>query len=71
LRTIRNSPGIEDVWQLHYSKNATKAENAPEPFIVSIGRDLTTSWIELDAQEDGQFTVTSSRNGNSKTYGAP
>jgi len=70
LRTIRNSPGIEDVWQLHYSKNATKAENAPEPFIVNIDRDLTTSWIELDAQADGQFTVTNSRNGKTKTYAA-
>jgi len=70
LRTIRNSPGIEDVWQLHYSKNATKAENAPEPFIVNIDRDLTTSWIELDAQADGQFTVTNSRKGKTKTYAA-
>jgi beta-lactamase superfamily II metal-dependent hydrolase len=68
LRTIRNSPGIEDVWQLHYSKNATKAENTSEPFIVNVEKDLPTSWIEVDAREDGQFTVTNSRNGKSKTY---
>ena len=38
LRTIRSSPGIEDVWQLHYSKNVSKEENAPEPFIVNVDR---------------------------------
>ncbi len=68
LRTIRSSPGIEDVWQLHYSKNVSKEENAPEPFIVNVDRDLPTSWIELVAQPDGQFTVTNSRNGKTKTY---
>jgi beta-lactamase superfamily II metal-dependent hydrolase len=70
LRTIRNSPGIEDVWQLHYSKNATKDENTSEPFIVNVDRDLPISWIELEAHADGQFTVTNSRNGKSKTYAA-
>jgi competence protein ComEC len=70
LRTIRNSPGIEDVWQLHYSKNATQRENAPEPFIVNVDHDLPTSWIELDAHADGSFAVTNSRNGKTKTYPA-
>lgn len=70
LRTIRHSPGIEDVWQLHYSKNISKAENVPEPFIVNYGPDLPTSWIEVAAQADGQFTVTNSRNEKSKTYAA-
>lgn len=70
LHTIRTSPGIEDVWQLHYSKNVSKAENVPEPFIVNAGQDLPTSWIELDAHADGSFTVINSRNGKSKTYAA-
>lgn len=70
LRTIRNSPGIEDVWQLHYSKNATKAENTAEPYIVNVDQDLPTSWIELDAHPDGSFTVINSRNGKTKTYAA-
>jgi len=68
LRTIRSSPGIEDVWQLHYSKNATKEENAPEPFIVNVDQDAKVSWIKLEAHADAQFTVTNSRNGKTKTY---
>jgi beta-lactamase superfamily II metal-dependent hydrolase len=68
LRTIHSSPGIEDVWQLHFSKNVTKEENAPTPFIVNVDGDLPTSWIKLEANTDGQFTVSNSRNGKTKTY---
>ena len=39
LQTIRSSPGIEDVWQLHYAQNAGKENNAPEPFIVNVDQD--------------------------------
>jgi len=70
LETIRSSPGIEDVWQLHYSQNASKEENAPEPFLVNVDQDSPVSWIKLEAQSDGRFTVTNSRNGKTKTYPA-
>ena len=68
LHTIRTSPGIEDVWQLHYAQNAGKENNAPEPFIVNVDQDASVSWIKLSAGLDGGFTVTNSRNGKSKTY---
>jgi len=68
LHTIRNSPGIEDVWQLHYAQNAGKENNAPEPFIVNVDQDASVSWIKLSAGLDGGFTVTNSRNGKTKTY---
>jgi beta-lactamase superfamily II metal-dependent hydrolase len=68
LKTIRTSPGIEDVWQLHYAQNAGKENNAPEPFIVNVDQDAKVSWIKVEAQADGQFTVTNSRNGKTKVY---
>jgi beta-lactamase superfamily II metal-dependent hydrolase len=68
LGTIRTSPGIEDVWQLHYAQNAGKENNAPEPFIVNVDQESSVSWIKLEAQADGQFTVTNSRNGKTKVY---
>ncbi len=68
LHTIRTSPGIEDVWQLHYAQNAGKENNAPEPFIVNVDQESSVSWIKLEAQADGQFTVTNSRNGKTKVY---
>ena len=68
LATLRNSPGMEDVWQLHYAQNAGKENNAPEPFIVNADQDASVSWIKLSAGLDGGFTVTNSRNGKTKTY---
>ncbi len=70
MQTIRTSPGIEDVWQLHYAQNAGPENNAPEPFIVNVNQDAraTVSWIKLSAQADGGFTVTNSRNGKTKSY---
>ena len=70
LQTIRTSPGIEDVWQLHYAQNAGKENNAPEPYIVNVDQDANVSWIKLSAESDGRFTVTNSRNGKTKTYAA-
>lgn len=67
LRTFRNSPGIEDIWQLHYSQNG-KEENAPEPFLVNVDQDASVSWIKVSAEPNGQFTVTNSRNGKTKVY---
>ncbi len=68
MHTIRTSPGIEDVWQLHYAQNAGKENNPPEPFIVNVNQDANVSWIKLSARPDGGFTVTNSRNGKTKTY---
>jgi beta-lactamase superfamily II metal-dependent hydrolase len=70
LQTIRTSPGIEGVWQLHYAQNAGKENNAPEPFIVNVDQDSSVSWIKVSAGLDGGFTVTNSRNGMTKTYAA-
>jgi beta-lactamase superfamily II metal-dependent hydrolase len=68
LQTIRTSPSLEDIWQLHYAQDAGKENNAPEPFIVNVDQESSVSWIKLEAQADGQFTVTNSRNGKTKTY---
>jgi competence protein ComEC len=66
--TIRNVPGIEDIWQLHYAQNAGKENNAPEAFIVNLDHEANVSWIKLSAGLDGGFTVTNSRNGRTKAY---
>ncbi len=68
LKTIRASAGMEDVWQLHYAQNAGKENNSPEQFIVNVDQDAKVSWIKVSADLDGGFTVTNSRNGNTKAY---
>jgi hypothetical protein len=67
-QTVRSSPGLEDIWQLHYALEAGKANNAPEAFIANMEEHCKGNWIKLSAEQDGQFTVTNGRNGMTKTY---
>jgi competence protein ComEC len=66
-RIIRDSPGLEDLWQLHYAVDAGADANAAEPFIAN--RDETTAHgLRVAAGRDGRFVVTNTRNGMSKIY---
>jgi hypothetical protein len=67
-QTVHTSPGLEDIWQLHYAMDAGQANNAPEPFLANLEEHCQGNWIKLAATADGQFTVTNGRNGKSKTY---
>jgi beta-lactamase superfamily II metal-dependent hydrolase len=67
-QTIRSSPGLEDIWQLHYALEAGKANNAPGDFIANLEEHCQGNWIKLSAEQDGQFAVTNSRDGKTKTY---
>jgi competence protein ComEC len=66
--TLRNSPGMEDIWQLHYAQNGTAETNAPADFIANPEAACEAKWIKLSANTDGSFTVTNGRNGFSKVY---
>jgi hypothetical protein len=68
--TLRNAPGMEDIWQLHYAMNGSADTNPPADFIANPDAASEAKWIKLSAQPDGTFTVTNSRNGFSKTYKA-
>jgi beta-lactamase superfamily II metal-dependent hydrolase len=67
-QTMHSSPGLEDIWQLHYALEAGKANNAPEAFIANLEEKCQGNWIRLSAEANGQFTVTNGRNGKTKTY---
>jgi len=69
-RTIHDSPGLEDLWQMHYAVNAGKEHNTAEPLIANPD-DSTAHYIKISAQRDGSFTVTNARNRLTKTYEAP
>ena len=66
-RIIQDSPGLEDLWQLHYAVDAGADHNVPEPFIANLD-ETTAHGIHITAQRDGRFVVTNARNGQSKTY---
>jgi competence protein ComEC len=64
---VRTSPGLEDLWQLHYATASDAAHNAPEAFIANMD-ETTGHEITVSAQRDGSFTVTNTRNNHTKTY---
>jgi competence protein ComEC len=70
LDTVRKAPGIEALWQLHYSDEGGEAHNTQSEYIANLdGTDAGHS-IELTASRDGSFTVHNSRTGVDKHYAA-
>lgn len=68
-QAIHSSPGLEDIWQLHYSVEGGKENNAPDAFIANTYEQGDPgNWIRLTARPDGSFTIYNSRNKYSKTY---
>lgn len=68
LMSIQKTPGVEDMWQLHYTPAATDA-NASDAFIANLGETcLVGEGIEVSAEDSGHFEVTNTRTGFSKKY---
>jgi competence protein ComEC len=68
-QTIHDSPGLLDLWQLHYSIEGEKAHNKPDSFIANPeGAPDAGRYIKVTAEADGTFTVLNSRTGETKTY---
>jgi competence protein ComEC len=77
FETLKKSPGLQDLWQLHYGVDAGD-RNSPEPFIAntSVGGtkesgvpdETMPNVIKVSAQADGSFSVTNTRNGHHKDY---
>jgi beta-lactamase superfamily II metal-dependent hydrolase len=65
---LRGVPGLEDIWQVHFSLAGGPERNPPEDYIANLDAACQGKWLRLSAQPDGTFTVTNSRNGFSKTY---
>jgi len=66
--TIRNSPGLQDLWQLHYAMDSDKAHNVAETFIANVDEKCAGKFIKVTVEPNGTFTVLNSRNGYTKTY---
>jgi beta-lactamase superfamily II metal-dependent hydrolase len=68
-KILRSSPGLQDIWQAHYSVSAGPDFNAPEGFIANLRQqDCQAFSIKVSARRDGTFTVTNTRNNFSRTY---
>jgi beta-lactamase superfamily II metal-dependent hydrolase len=72
LDTVRHAPGLEDLWQLHVSFMAERAQNVSDTLIANLGEEdgCPGHYIKASVDANGRYTVTNSRTGFSKTYDA-
>ena len=64
---VHDSPGLEDLWQLHYAEDAGKEHNTGEKFIANSG-GKDGNYINVAADPDGRFTVENSGNRFRREY---
>ncbi len=65
---VHDSPGLQDLWQLHYSIQGDKDHNVPVQFIANIGGNDEGNYIKVSAEPNATFTVVNSRSNFRKTY---
>jgi len=65
---IHDSPGLLDLWQLHFAIDGGAAHNSNDTVIANVDEACQGKWLRLNARSDGSFTVYNSRNKFEKTY---
>jgi beta-lactamase superfamily II metal-dependent hydrolase len=69
LDTLRSSPGLEALYQLHYAAES-KDKNTAAEYIVNLQGTDPGNAIELTASADGSFSVMNTRTRETKPYSA-
>ena len=77
IQIVRRSPGLQDLWMMHYAVAAGAADpsvNVAAEFIANTEESTDPAvndkgfGISVSADSDGSFTVTNERNRLSKKY---
>lgn len=68
---IEKSPGLENLWQLHFSDEGGAAHNVAAEFIANPDGPDAGNYLAVIAQPDGSFTVFNSRTQQRKDYPRP
>lgn len=69
IQTVRESPGIEDLWMVHYSISSGKEGNVADSFIANLTENDEGFGIQVSAESTGEFSVINQRNKFQKKYG--
>jgi competence protein ComEC len=70
---VHDSPGLQDLWQLHYAVDGGKDHNVSDDLIANLG-DIKVGgldeghYIKVTAEPNATFTVSNSRDKVQKTY---
>ena len=67
---VKDSPGLEDLWQLHYAIAGAKEHNVADSFIANVDEQDAGQYLKLTAEGNGSFTVWNQRNKFEKVYKA-
>jgi competence protein ComEC len=73
LDTLRNTPGLQARWQLHYSEEGGAEHNTDAAYIANLkgptpGHTDAGYYLKVTADHDGKFSVFNSRTGQSRQY---
>ena len=67
-KIVHESPGLEDLWQLHYAADSDKDHNVDPEHIANVKENCEGKYFKVTAENDGTFTVMNARTGRQKTY---
>ena len=70
LETIGGAPGLETLWQLHFSEEGGQELNTADDYIANTETDAG-NYLELQGSGDGSFDIRNSRTGSVKHYAPP
>jgi competence protein ComEC len=65
---IHDSPGLQDIWQLHFAVAGGKDRNSADPFLANIDEICEGKGIRVEVLKDGSFKLANSRNKYEKSY---
>jgi len=65
---VHDSPGLEDLWQLHYAAESDRDHNVDADHIANVKENCEGKFIKVTASADGSFTLTNTRTAAQKTY---
>jgi len=65
---VHDSPGLEDLWQLHYAAESDRAHNVADEHIANVKENCEGKGIKVTADADGTLTITNGRTGAEKAY---
>jgi competence protein ComEC len=65
---VTKAPGLEDLWQLHYSEEGGPSHNVAERQIANVPGPDAGNYFKVTVLENGRFEVFNSRNGVTKAY---
>jgi competence protein ComEC len=69
-QTVHESPGLQDLYMLHTAEDSDAAHNSADPLIANLKGGGDGAYFRVVAHQDGNFSITNSRTGQTKEYKA-